>query len=163
MEQCFHKKCDIPSTYPDLEGSFMFLSRTTQALVLAIFELTMPEKTSLPEECGVILPENEIRNEVENTEKNERIQDSENIQKQFKYYQPNYGTQINIENFYANNVEFSPTPKLNDDLLMLLSQKNSLARVIQNYYGNEEREKVEKKREKKNSPMIIKMLQKREL
>jgi hypothetical protein len=41
MADCFHRECDTSSSLPQSEASYDFLSRTTQALVLAIAELTM--------------------------------------------------------------------------------------------------------------------------
>ena len=43
MEQCFHRKCDNIASLREPENSLEFLSEITQALVLSIFELTMPK------------------------------------------------------------------------------------------------------------------------
>ena len=43
MEQCFHRKCDNVGSLREPENSLEFLSEITQALVLSIFELTMPK------------------------------------------------------------------------------------------------------------------------
>lgn len=43
MEQCFHRKCDNVASLREPENSLEFLSEITQALVLSIFELTMPK------------------------------------------------------------------------------------------------------------------------
>ena len=42
MKECFHQECDLPVSLPDLESSWKFLSKVTQAIVLSVFELTMP-------------------------------------------------------------------------------------------------------------------------
>ncbi len=39
MRNCYHRECDTASALADPEGSFDFLGRVTQALVLAIADL----------------------------------------------------------------------------------------------------------------------------
>ena len=57
MKDCFHRECDAPQSLPDLESSWKFLYKIPQALVLSIFELTMPSETFLKCERTVKISE----------------------------------------------------------------------------------------------------------
>ncbi len=124
MEECFHKQCDVPSSLPDLEGSFLFLSRITQALVLAIYDLTMPSASS-SQEClyrdslvstaprltvvSATEAQDNIKKETK-PEAKEKVNTESNEKSQTKSHPlsgsgSNYiGTQINIENLYVNSI-----------------------------------------------------------
>ena len=59
MEQCFHRRCDLPSVLEEPEKSFEFLSDITQAVINSVFELT--SQTPL-DECKIKM-ENEAEEE----------------------------------------------------------------------------------------------------
>ena len=50
MEKCFHRQCDDYENIQEPQNSLKFLSEVTQALVLTVFELTMPQGSSCKHE-----------------------------------------------------------------------------------------------------------------
>lgn len=163
MEDCFHKSCDVASSLPDFAASLSFLSDITQALVLATYELTMPLNSSYLNECTTLtsefskIPKDEpqkMPNEIHELTMNENPFREWNV----KNYQPNTGTQINIEKLYVNNMnlggsEVPPKEQKISDLLLLMEKTDPLAQIVNRYF-----DKQDQKKTKKNSPMLIKLM-----
>lgn len=166
MEQCFHKSCDVASSLPDLQASLSFLSSITQALVWATYELTT-NSTKPQVDCALNVPD--LPTKVEEAQVNEIPQEPKVDYDQLKEwtlknYQPNTGTQINIENLYVNNMnlkggsiedQLEKTDK-KKDLLLLMEKSDPLAQIVNNYFDKKEQNR--KLKNKKNSPMWIKMM-----
>ena len=149
MKDCFHRECDAPQSLPDLESSWKFLSKITQALVLSIFELTMPSETFLKCKRTDKIQEQSFGTNLTNIKQdlvkkkptmetfidtNSNDLKSENLVIQGKNYQPNNGgVQFNIEHLHINDLTMDSTeifqkskPKFdqsNPDLVLLMQAK----------------------------------------
>ena len=149
MKDCFHRECDAPQSLPNLESSWKFLSKITQALVLSIFELTMPSETFLKCTRTDKTPEQSFGRNLTSIKQDfvkkkptmEKIIDtnsndlkSENLVIQAKNYQPNNGgVQFNIENLHINDLTMDSAgifqkskpnfDQSNPDLVLLMQAK----------------------------------------
>ena len=155
MEKCFHRQCDDYENIQEPQNSLKFLSEVTQALVLTVFELTMPQGTSCNNEIKPDDVNDELTTELEEIVNNgieDRVdtnlviaEDDDDIgneqltsevpsipikthQMNMRHYQPYFqGTQINVETL---NI-------INDEVLT----KSLLERLLY--------------KKRKNSPMIL--------
>ena len=85
MEQCFHKRCDLPSVLSEPEKSFKFLSGITQAVINSVFELT--SQTPL-DECKIKTENEDKKDILENVDDNENeekvLEDQNSVQTENK-------------------------------------------------------------------------------
>ena len=155
MEKCFHRQCDDYENIQEPQNSLKFLSEVTQALVLTVFELTMPQGSTCNNELKPDDVNDELTTELEEIINNgieDRVdnnlvvdEDDDDIgneqlasevpsipiktdQMNMRHYQPYFqGTQINVETL---NI-------INDEVLT----KSLLERFLY--------------KKRKNSPMIL--------
>jgi len=155
MEKCFHRQCDDYENIQEPQNSLKFLSEVTQALVLTVFELTMPQGSTCNNELKPDDVNDELTTELEEIINNgieDRVdtnlviaEDDDDIgneqltsevpsipikthQMNMRHYQPYFqGTQINVETL---NI-------INDEVLT----KSLLERLLY--------------KKRKNSPMIL--------
>ena len=154
MEKCFHRQCDDYENIQEPQNSLKFLSEVTQALVLTVFELTMPQGST----CSVGVKLDDVNDELtteleeivnngieDRVDTNLVVDEDDDIgneqltsevpsipikthQMNMRHYQPYFqGTQINVETL---NI-------INDELLT----KSLLERLLY--------------KKRKNSPMIL--------
>ena len=150
MEKCFHRQCDDYENIQEPQNSLKFLSEVTQALVLTVFELTMPQGSSCTNEVkaddvnDVLATEIEeiINNGVEDrVDTNLVVGEDDDIgneqltsevpsipikthQMNMRHYQPYFqGTQINVETLNIINDEVLTKSLL--ERLMYKKRKNS--------------------------------------
>ena len=154
MEKCFHRQCDDYENIQEPQNSLNFLSEVTQALVLTVFELTMPQGSTCnnelkPDDVNDVLTtelEEIINNGIEDRVDTDLVVDEDDDigneqltsevpsipikthQMNMRHYQPYFqGTQINVETL---NI-------INDEVLT----KSLLERLLY--------------KKRKNSPMIL--------
>ena len=154
MEKCFHRQCDDYENIQEPQNSLKFLSEVTQALVLTVFELTMPQGSTCnvgvkPDDVNEVLTtelEEIVNNGIEDrVDTNLVVDEDDDIgneqltsevpsipikthQMNMRHYQPYFqGTQINVETL---NI-------INDEVLT----KSLLERLLY--------------KKRKNSPMIL--------
>ena len=184
MKECYHQECDVPASFPDLKSSLKLLSGVTQALILSVFELTMPpsesdflKKCSNADLSAVLTSttttenyKNDIENDtsiVKETGSFEKDYETQSeVLMHVKNYQPNHeGMQINIENFHVNEVKvdnfgISKSDKNsgtnNQDLALLMEHENPLGQIISRYFSKTRTNS----KKMKNSPMMIKLIKK---
>ena len=178
MKECYHQECDVPASFPDLKSSLKLLSGVTQALILSVFELTMPPSESdFSKKCSnsdfnPALTSTSTENYENIIEKNETSSFEKDYDKQsevlmnVKNYQPNHeGVQINIENFHVNEVKVdnfgisksdTNSGTKNQDLALLMEPENPLGQIISRYFSKTRTNS----KQMKNSPMMIKLVKK---
>ena len=154
MEKCFHRQCDDYENIQEPQNSLKFLSEVTQALVLTVFELTMPQGSTCNNELKPDDVNDELTTELEEiinngiedrVDTNLVVGEDDDIgneqltsevpsipikthQMNMRHYQPYFqGTQINVETL---NI-------INDEVLT----KSLLERLLY--------------KKRKNSPMIL--------
>ena len=166
MESCFHRECDNFGSVEEPENSINFISTVTQALIMAVYELTMPswenclpniqnpESTEEPPE----LPEftnSEILNDIlpDVSEKlPEKNLENEILSENILENEDNWlhkANQINMKNYQPN---FQGT-QINIETLNIINDENQVRLFL---------DKLLKKR-KKNSPMVLSVKTEKEL
>ena len=169
MESCFHRECDNFGSVEEPENSINLISTVTQALIMAVYELTMPnwenclpniQNPESPEEAPE-LPEftnsetlNDILPDVPFLEKLPEKDDSENeiSSENILENEDNWlhkANQINMKNYQPN---FQGT-QINIETLNVINDENQVRLFL---------DKLLKKR-KKNSPMVLSVKTEKEL
>ena len=161
------------------------MSKVTQAIVLSVFELTMPPsddsdifecaKSTKTTTDKFKITQNNFTESAEKPFSENHQEDSEKVVMQIKNYQPNHGgVQINIENLHVNDLNVVDTnagisqknpdqsefgPK-NEDITFLMQDQegveNPLMQIIRKYFGTSRTNS----KQMRNSPMMIKLLKK---
>lgn len=187
IEKKIFQRDSTSVSLPDLELSWKFLSKVTQALVLSVFELTMPPsdddsdifectkaatKTTTTDRLNDI--QNNFTESAEKTKSENHQEDSEKVVMKIKNYQPNHGgVQINIENLHVNDLnvvdakgisqknpdqsEFGPK---NEDVTFLMQDEEGVENPLMQIIRKYFGKTRTNSKQMRNSPMMIKLLKK---